>query len=194
MPDGVRGLALLAILSMVAGAASGCGLISPTQPPTSPPPSANGAASSPSGFVLASSAFSDGAAIPKQYSCDGENVSPPLEWHGAPAQTQSYALIVDDPDAPSGNFTHWAVFDISKTTSESPEAAKNFGRAAQNGRGQIGYTGPCPPGGTHRYFFTLYALDTASLGIGEGSTRAEVENAIKGHILAKTVLLGRYSR
>ncbi|HEX9076084.1 MAG TPA: YbhB/YbcL family Raf kinase inhibitor-like protein, partial [Anaerolineae bacterium] len=142
----------------------------------------------------ASNVFSEGGAIPKKYACDGENVSPPLQWVGAPSGTQSFALIMDDPDAPGGTFTHWVAFDMPGTQTEIAERAPSAGKGAKNGRGQTGYTGPCPPSGTHRYFFTLYALDVPSLGLQVGASRADVEKAMTGHILASTQTMGRYAR
>jgi len=121
------------------------------------PPPLPGSGAAPN-FVLTSSAFAEGAAIPKKYSCDGENVSPQLKWSGAPANTKSFALIMDDPDAPGGTFTHWVAFDIPATQTEIAEGAKSVGKGGKNGRGQTGYTGPCPPSDTHRYFFTLYRI------------------------------------
>src|SRR5574341_1649094 len=145
-------------------------------------------------FTLTSSAFTEGAAIPKKFSCDGENVSPQLKWNGAPANTRSFALIMDDPDAPIGTFTHWVAFDLPASQNEIAEGAKSAGKSGQNGAGRTGYVGPCPPTGSHRYFFTLYALDVDSLGIGAGVSRGDVEKAMIEHILAKAQLLGRYSR
>jgi len=145
-------------------------------------------------LTVTSAAFTEGANIPKVYSCDGQSISPPLQWTGAPAQTASFALIVVDPDAPSGTFTHWVAFDIPANVTDIQEGAKNVGKAGQNGARRNGYTGPCPPSGSHRYIFNVYALDIASLDLSEGATRDQVENAIKGHILAQGALVGRYSR
>lgn len=145
-------------------------------------------------FTLTSRAFSDGADIPQKFTCSGESASPQLHWSGAPADTQSFALIMDDPDAPSGTFTHWVAFDIPATQTEIPEGAQSVSKDGKNGRGQTGYTGPCPPSGTHRYFFTLYALDLPTLGLNDGAARAEVEKAMNGHIISQSQLMGRYSR
>ena len=101
---------------------------------------------------------------------------------------------MDDPDAPGGTFTHWIAFDLPTNQSEIAEAAVSVGKGGKNGRGQTGYTGPCPPSGTHRYFFTLYALDLTTLGLIDGAARTDVEKAMNGHILAKTQLMGRYSK
>jgi Raf kinase inhibitor-like YbhB/YbcL family protein len=146
-------------------------------------------------FALSSPAFADGAAIPTRFSCDGEGISPEVDWSGAPAATQALALTVIDPDA--SGFVHWLVYDIPAASAGSlPE---NLGTGAgappqgANGRGKAGYTGPCPPSGTHHYVFTLYALDRA-LGLTGTPSRAAIEAGIKGHVLAMTVLTGTYKR
>ena len=146
-------------------------------------------------FTLSSPAFADGAAIPTRFTCDGKGISPEIDWSGAPAATQALAMTVIDPDA--GGFVHWLVYDIPAASSGS--LAENVGTSAgappqgANGRGKAGYTGPCPPSGTHHYVFTLYALDR-TLGLNGTPSRADIEAAIKGHILAKTVLTGTYKR
>lgn len=146
------------------------------------------------GLTLTSAAFAEGGSIPKKYTCDGSSISPPLKWSGAPANAASFALIVDDPDAPSGTFTHWVAFDIPANQTEIPEGAQNVERAGQNGARKNGYTGPCPPSGTHHYVFKLYALDIPLLGLNEGATKAQVMTAIQGHILAQGQLIGLYGR
>jgi Raf kinase inhibitor-like YbhB/YbcL family protein len=146
-----------------------------------------------------SSAFREGDLIPPKYTCDGEDVSPPLEWEGVPGAAKSLALIVDDPDAPSGEFVHWLVFDIP--TSENGVAdgigiagpKVGGGTQGKNGFGETAYGGPCPPSGTHRYYFHLYALD-ATVGLPSGASRNEVESAMRSHIVAKAQLMGRYER
>ncbi len=145
-------------------------------------------------LTITSTAFAEGANIPVKYTCGGESISPPIKWTGAPAATKSFALIMDDPDAPVGTFTHWVVFDIPATQSEIAEGAKGGGVQGQNGARGNGYTGPCPPFGTHRYFFKIYALDVASIGLSEGAARDQVEKALQGHILAQGSLMGRYGR
>ena len=148
---------------------------------------------------LSSSAFQEGEKIPTQYTCDGQNVSPPLSWSGTPEGTQSLALIVDDPDAPSGTYTHWVVYDLSPGTSELPEGALQSGGTGQavqgkNSAGKTAYSGPCPPrGNPHRYFFKLYALDQV-LGLKAGSTKSDLERAMQGHMLAQGQLMGKYGR
>lgn len=164
-------------------------LVNACAPSATPPP-----APILSSFMLTSNAFTDGGAIPKKFSCDGENVSPQLKWGGAPPNTHSFTLIMDDPDAPIGTFTHWVAFDLPAAQNEIAEGAKSVGKGGQNGAGRTGYFGPCPPVGSHRYFFTLYALDVDSLGLKDGASRGDVEKMMTGHILAKAQLMGRYSR
>jgi Raf kinase inhibitor-like YbhB/YbcL family protein len=151
---------------------------------------------SPAGpFAVSSPAFADGAAIQKRFTCDGASISPEIDWSGAPAATQALALTVIDPDA--GGFVHWLVYNIPAAPSGS--LAENIGTSAgappqgSNGRGNAGYTGPCPPSGTHHYVFTLYGIDR-TLGLTGTPSRADIETAIKGHVLAKTVLTGTYKR
>ena len=141
-------------------------------------------------FELISTAFEQGQSIPAQYSCDGEDISPSLAW-GA----QSLALIMDDPDAPGGTWDHWIVFNIPVDLRELPEAVTAESLPAvfgKNSWGRSGYGGPCPPGGTHRYFFKLYALDI-SLGLDQNADKGQVLAAMEGHILAETELMGTYS-
>src|SRR5512139_3950391 len=145
-------------------------------------------------LTLAISAFADGSMIPSQFTCEGSNVSPELQWDGAPTHTHSYALIMDDPDAPAGTFTHWVLFDIPADRSNLAEGTGSIGVAGKNDFGRVGYGGPCPPRGhgPHRYIFTLYALDIASLKLKSGAGRREVETALRGHILAQARYVGRY--
>lgn len=148
---------------------------------------------------LTSSSFKNEDMIPAKYTCDGLNISPPLSWRNAPAGTKSFALICDDPDAPVGLWVHWVLFDIPATVNALPEKVSReenvigLGKNGKNTSGRYGYDGPCPPGGTHRYYFKLYALDTA-LNLSPGLTKDELLNAMKGHILAETHLMGRYKR
>jgi Raf kinase inhibitor-like YbhB/YbcL family protein len=148
---------------------------------------------------LKSTGFSDGAGIPARYTCDGDGVSPSLDWSGAPAATKSFALIVHDPDAPV-DFTHWLAWDIPADVHRLPEGASNQGTmphgSAQgmNGFRTIGYGGPCPPGGKpHHYIFLLYALDS-NLGLPAGSLREQLESAMRSHIVATGRLVGTYGR
>jgi Raf kinase inhibitor-like YbhB/YbcL family protein len=147
-------------------------------------------------FRLSSSAFADGATIPQRHTADGEDVSPRLTWDGAPAATESFALLCEDPDAPSGTFVHWLVWDMKPGQRELNEGipASASLRQGQNGFGQTGYGGPKPPPGRpHRYIFRLWALDT-TLGLKNGAKRDELERAIEGHVLAEARLTGMYGR
>lgn len=148
---------------------------------------------------ITSSAFSEGQMIPTRHTCDGPDVSPDLAWSGVPEKTQSLALICDDPDAPVGTWVHWVVFNLPAGAdglpAEMPPDAilENGARHGINDFRKLGYGGPCPPGGTHRYFFKLYALDTA-LELESGITKARLLEAMEGHILAEAQLMGKYKR
>lgn len=143
---------------------------------------------------VTSSAFSQGEAIPLEYTCDGEDVSPPLAWSGAPDGVASYSLIMDDPDAPAGTWVHWVLFDISpQTTQLAEDLPATIGVQGNSSWDRTGYGGPCPPSGEHRYFFKLYALDT-TLGLEAGATKEEVLEAMAGHVVAQGELMGTYSR
>lgn len=149
-------------------------------------------------FSLTSPAFAHGAAIPVRHTCDGQNLSPQLRWNNQPSGCRGFALIVDDPDAPSGTFTHWVLFDVPPTERGLPEAAAGgtAGKQGRNDFGKNGYGGPCPPHGhgVHRYFFRLHALDVESLKLAAGARRSEVERAIQAHVLATAELMGKYER
>jgi Raf kinase inhibitor-like YbhB/YbcL family protein len=148
---------------------------------------------------LTSPAFAGGQPIPKQYSCDGQSLSPPLQWSAPPTGTKSLALIVDDPDAPGGTFVHWVLYDLPPTTLSLPEGMPTSGdlpdgsKQGRNGGGKTGYTGPCPPGGTHHYHFKLYALDT-TLDLASGADKSRLESAMDKHVLAYGELVGTYSK
>jgi Raf kinase inhibitor-like YbhB/YbcL family protein len=148
---------------------------------------------------IKSSSFNHEDMIPAKYTCDGQNISPPLSWSGAPEKTKSFALICDDPDAPVGLWVHWVIFDIPASVNSLPEKTSRqaeiagTGKNGKNTSGRFGYDGPCPPGGTHRYFFKLYALDT-TLNLPPGLTKDELLEAMKGHILSEAQLMGRYKR
>jgi len=146
---------------------------------------------------LASSAFKDGQPIPADYTCDGKNISPQLRWSGAPGNTQSLILIVDDPDAPSGVWTHWILFNLPTDTSELPEDFAKSPSTAKQGTNDFkkpGYGGPCPPSGkAHRYFFRIFALDT-TLNLPAGASRKEIDAAMAKHVLAMGQLMGTYQR
>jgi Raf kinase inhibitor-like YbhB/YbcL family protein len=151
-------------------------------------------------FTLASTAFASGAAIPDEYTCRGADVSPLLSWTDSPPGTTSFALIVDDPDAPAGTWVHWVIWNIPHTTQLMPKNVMKSGTLpdgsaqGRNDFGSIGYNGPCPPPGkTHRYFFRLYALD-AKLALQPGATRQQLEAAMKGHVIGKAEHMGTYRR
>jgi Raf kinase inhibitor-like YbhB/YbcL family protein len=152
------------------------------------------------GLELKSAAFRDGGAIPQNFTCDGGDRSPALTWNDPPAGAKSFVLIVDDPDAPSGTWVHWLVFNLPAEARGLPEAVprgeqiKGGGSQGRNDFPQLGYGGPCPPPGKpHRYFFKLYALDT-QLNLTPGATKNDVERAMQGHILTKAQIVGRYQR
>jgi Raf kinase inhibitor-like YbhB/YbcL family protein len=148
---------------------------------------------------ITSAAFVESGMMPAKYSCDGQDVSPPLAWQDVPAGTKSMALIVDDPDAPRGTWVHWVAFNIPPDMMKLDEAvkpekeSKNGMRQGSNDWPRIGYGGPCPPSGTHRYFFKLYALDTV-LELKAEATKVQLLQAMKGHILAEAHLMGTYRR
>jgi len=149
---------------------------------------------------LISPAFAEGAPIPERYTCDGANVSPPLEWGEAPAGTRAFALICDDPDAPVGTWVHWVVYGMPATATGLPEmvapldALPGGGRQGMNDFRRVGYGGPCPPPGRpHHYFFKLYALD-ADPALKPRATKADLLRAMQGHILGQAQLMGTYQR
>jgi Raf kinase inhibitor-like YbhB/YbcL family protein len=150
-------------------------------------------------FKLTSTAFQEGQPIPRQHTCDGVNVSPPLEWSGAPPSTKTLAIICDDPDAPAGTWVHWVLYNLPGDriglveNVPATEKVPGDGLQGTNDFQKIGYGGPCPPSGTHRYFFKVYALD-AELSLKAGATKAEVLKAMEGHIVAQTQLMGTYRR
>ncbi len=140
-----------------------------------------------------SSAFQQGEAIPRRYTCDGEDLSPPLSFSDVPAATKSLAIIVDDPDAPGGVFDHWIAWNVPPGTRELGEGAR-VEKQGKNGFGVTRYRGPCPPRGpAHRYFFKVYALDTM-LDLPGGVAKEELEEAMEGHVLARGELMGTYKR
>jgi len=149
---------------------------------------------------LRSPDFNAGETIPKQFTCDGGDISPALQWADPPGATQSFALIADDPDAPVGTWVHWVMFDLPANTRSlaqnvpKKEQIADGSRQGRNDFGNVGYGGPCPPPGkAHRYFFKLYALDT-KLNLPAGATKKDVERAQQGHVLAQGECMGRYNR
>ncbi len=148
---------------------------------------------------LKSKAFEPGGLIPAKYTCDGEDISPPLNWSDTPAGTKTFALISDDPDAPVGTWVHWVIWNISasaRALDENLPKSASLPNSAKQGTTdfrRIGYGGPCPPSGTHRYFFKLYALDM-TLDLPASTTKKDLEMAMQGHILAQAELIGKYRR
>ncbi|HEY1730180.1 MAG TPA: YbhB/YbcL family Raf kinase inhibitor-like protein [Terriglobales bacterium] len=152
------------------------------------------------GFTLTTSTFAPGAAIPDRHTCKGEDLSPTMQWREAPAKTVVFAIVMDDPDAPSGVWVHWVLWNVPRETTSLREGiSKNdqLEDGSQQGRnsfGKIGYNGPCPPPGqTHRYFFRLYALNV-KLGLSADADRAQLDTAMKGHVLAQTEYMGTFHR
>jgi Raf kinase inhibitor-like YbhB/YbcL family protein len=151
------------------------------------------------GMKLSSPAFEDQGHIPAKYTCDGENIVPPLKIENAPEGTKSYVLIMEDPDVPKyvrddGMWDHWIVFDIPADTTEIKEGKEPRGVHGITTKNELKYGGPCPPDAEHRYYFILHALDVESIGEQEGATKDAVRAAMKGHLLAKAELMGRYVR
>ena len=143
---------------------------------------------------ITSTAFSEGDKIPRISTCDDQNVSPPLAWTGVPTGTVSLALIMDDPDAPSGTWVHWVLYNIPAETTNLEQGKTGGGTDGKNDFSKLGYGGPCPPrGSNHRYYVKVYALDI-KLDIKAGATKTQVESAMQGHILAQGELMGRYGR
>jgi hypothetical protein len=142
---------------------------------------------------ITSSAFEHEGKMPSKYTCDGENVSPPLEFVDVPEDAKSLALVMDDPDAPAGTFDHWLTWNIPANAKSIGEGKEPEGVQGTTDFGGKGYGGPCPPSGEHRYFFKLYALDT-ELDLPEGSSKEDLEKSMEGHIVEQAVLMGKYSR
>jgi Raf kinase inhibitor-like YbhB/YbcL family protein len=179
-------LRLLATVALVFGAA-GCGDAQSTS-------GKEPAMTAPSNITVTSRAFQDGGKIPKKHTCDGEDLSPPLAWQGVPANAGSVALVVDDPDAPRGTFTHWVLLDLDPATSAILEGQVPTGtKQAKNSAGKASYFGPCPPSGTHHYRFTVYALSEA-IGLPDGAKLDDALKAIDSRSIAKGRLTGLYSR
>jgi Raf kinase inhibitor-like YbhB/YbcL family protein len=183
----------MSLLLLMCSAVTGCAQTAP--PEEKAPP---GGDKMP--FIITSPAFADGAKVPVKYTCDGQNILPVLDWADSPAGTVSFALILEDPDAPVKNFTHWVIFNLPPDVPGLPEAVPRDGTLAigalqgKNGGGGIGYIGPCPPKGlAHHYVFNLYALNKP-LDLAAGATKDQVLEAIGGHILAQSQFVGLYQR
>jgi Raf kinase inhibitor-like YbhB/YbcL family protein len=189
------GACALLVACLVTGL-SGCGAgATPTAGPASSSPLPTN-----SNFTITSPEFASGKPVPRKYTCDGGDSSPPLRWGEPPAGTRSLALIVDDPDAPGGTWVHWVLYNLPVTTRSLPEAVAqdpngpDGSRQGRNSFGRSGYGGPCPPGGsTHHYFFRLYALDTEANPPAE-ATADQLQSAMDKHILAYAELVGTYSK
>jgi Raf kinase inhibitor-like YbhB/YbcL family protein len=192
-------------------AAAACARVVDAPAPTPEPTQASSPAPEPSAlpvptvmevkmsFEMTSTAFKNGESIPPVYSCRGSDISVPLDWNDPPEGTQSFALIVSDPDAPGGTWIHWVVYNLPAGVRKLPKAVSHDAQLSEGGMqgrnswNQLGYGGPCPPSGTHRYFFRLYALDSA-LDLSSGARLSEVEAAIEGHVLAQAELMGTFSK
>ena len=142
---------------------------------------------------ITSSAFQEGGNIPSKFTCDGSDLSPPLQITGVPSEAKTLVLIADDPDAPGGLFTHWLAWNIPPQTNSIAEGSAPKGVQGTNDFGNSGYRGPCPPPGVHRYSFKVLALDR-ELDLGSGAKRSQLDTAMRGHIIAQGELMGRYSR
>ena len=185
-----RWYCILVLWATASVVAAGCGTSAPVDQITTEP-------EAPTSITLRSTAFEDGGAIPSKYTCDGENNAPPLSWSGVPEAATSLVVIVEDPDAPSGTFTHWVVYDLPASTTELPEGVPpEAGDAFQQGVNDFkkpGYGGPCPPSGTHHYVFQVFALD-APLDLPPGASRQAVLKAMHNRVLARGRLIGTYQR
>ena len=195
-PAAAAVIASAALLFLSAGCSTGSGSATPpgatsVAAPSTQPPAQRGAAGR---ITLTSGAFTAGSPIPAQYTCDGSDRSPELRWSGAPSGTRSFALVVHDPDAPGGDYTHWLLYDVPSAATEIREGG-SAGTPGANDFGKNGYGGPCPPpGSSHHYIFEVYALDCDRIGLPPGARRSDVEAAMRGHILAEGQLQGNYQR
>jgi Raf kinase inhibitor-like YbhB/YbcL family protein len=183
------------VLTILLSGLAGCAWTSQPTPPPVPSQASQGGVK----MKITSLAFADGEMIPKKYTCDSDNVSPALAWSDAPAGVKSFALIMDDPDAPAGTWVHWVLFNLPAALGSLPEAVSPQrtlpagGVQGTSSFRRVGYGGPCPPSGTHRYFFKLYALD-GPLSLTSAASANDVQAAMKSHILAEAQLMGRYKR
>jgi Raf kinase inhibitor-like YbhB/YbcL family protein len=153
-----------------------------------------------SNFTVTSSAFAPGAIIPPEFSCEGKDISPALQWTGAPARTAAFAIIMDDPDAPAGVWVHWVMWNLAPASHSLPEGVakrdqlEDGSHQGRNSFGKVGYNGPCPPAGqTHRYFFRVYALDT-KLTLSPDADRSQLDAAMQGHVVAHAEYMGTFHR
>ena len=188
-------LALIVSVALItAGCASGASTAT-----TAPAATVTDAGAQTMTLQVISTAFASGKTIPVKYTCDGQKVSVPLTWGEPPANASSFALIVDDPDAPGRTYVHWVLYNIPSSSRGLPEGVlatatlPDGSRNGKNSAGQSGYMGPCPPSGTHRYYFKLYALDTM-LQLAPGANKEQLLAAMKDHIVAQGELMGTYSR
>ncbi len=185
-------------LAVAISCGGGSGTPSAT-PTTSAAPSKEAMMMTPATMTMTSPAFAAGGSIATKYTCDGEGVSPPLQWDVPPSGAQSLALVVDDPDAPSGTFVHWVIYGLPPSQRSLPEGVSTDAQPAtgglngQNGAGKLGYTPPCPPSGVHRYFFRLYALDV-NLDATPGWTKDQLLQSMSGHVIGQAELMGTYGR
>ncbi len=142
---------------------------------------------------LKSPVFEDGSYIPEKYSCKGDDINPPLYFEDIPEGTKTLAMIMDDPDAPGGTFVHWVVWNIPCVNGIEENTVPEGAKAGKNNFGRMVYGGPCPPSGTHRYYFKIYALDT-ELELNEGASKEELEKAMEDHVIGQATLMGRFSK
>lgn len=174
----------------------GCGA---SRQPRSPDPPGKQSSDQKSEIKVTSVAFKEGQPIPRQYTCNGVNVSPPIEWSGVPKAAKTIAVVADDPDAPAGTWVHWVLYNLPAENIglvenvPADETLKAGGFQGKNDFEKIGYGGPCPPSGTHHYFFKVYAVD-AELPLKAGATKADLETALSGHVMTQGQLMGTYQR
>lgn len=192
---------ILAVAGFTAVACCNCSKAT-SEEPAQPGARGVGASQGISPLTVTSAAFAEGGMLPTRFTCEGEEVSPPLTWSDPPAGTKSFALVIEDPDAPDPNspkrktFVHWIVYDLSPSTRALPEGAKKAPAGARDGEndsGRVGYRGPCPPSGQHRYVFNVYALDIALPDLNKPHA-ADLDRAMSGHVIAQGRLVGKYEK
>jgi len=188
---------ILIAIALIGLLASSCTRLTPVSNQTNANPGATRKAATPQ-IQVTSTAFKEGEAIPRQFTCQGINISPPLEWTATP-QAKTIAIIANDPDAPAGEWTHWLVYNLPAATMglienmPAEEKVAGGGMQGKNDFGKTAYGGPCPPKGTHRYFFKVYALDT-ELALKPGATKDQLLKAMEGHLLAQGQLMGTFAK